>query len=384
MSERRPTIVIVTNYYVPTVGGITTYVRSLAGALKERGHEVPVMAFPAWLSKKEDGIQSKLAYRVVHELAVTVFIMIVLGKILRLRLSGKRVIVHSQSASFCLEAGILARPLGVRVVHTFHSPIERCTIKLGGLLPFADAFVCVSEEHKAQYVKACGINPDAAVIPGGVDCSFLHPIPVEEKIEAIRDLAKSTGIETLSPPIILFVGRVIREKGAEVLLKAAGRVTEEFPGAVFLVIGPLDQSRAQRAFIEDLRRRVGQGMRFYFVGALTQYELRRAYQASDIFACPVLWEEASGLVVVEAMASGLPVVASRIGGLKSRVVEGISGRLVEPGNSDELAEAILSYLKRPDMAREAGKESRALAVAKYSIDTMTNAYEDIYQRVTVR
>jgi glycosyltransferase involved in cell wall biosynthesis len=381
ISERRPTIVIVTNYYVPTVGGITTYVRSLARALKERGYEVPVIAFPAWFSKKEDAIQSKLVYRVVHELAVTVFIMIVLGKILRLRLSGKRVIVHSQSASFCLEAGVMARVLGARVVHTFHSPIEECTIRLGGLLPFANAFVCVSEEHRAQYVKACGINPDAAVIPGGVDCSFFHPIPPEEKSEAVRDLAKSTGIGTLSTPIILFVGRVIREKGAEVLLEAVGRVTMEFPGAVFLVIGPLDQSKTQRAFIEDLRGRVGQGMRYYFVGAMTQYELRRAYQASDIFAFPVLWEEASGLVVVEAMASGLPVVASRIGGLKSRVVEGVSGKLVESGNSDELAEAILGYLRCPDKAVEAGRKSRELAVAKYSIETMTSACEDVYRRV---
>jgi glycosyltransferase involved in cell wall biosynthesis len=383
MNEKRPVVAIVTNYYVPTVGGITTYVRSLVRELERRGHDVRVIAFPSWLSKKEDAIHGKLAYRIIHELAVVAFILVVLAQILKLRLAGKRVIVHSQSASFCLEAGVLARLLGARVVHTFHSPIEKRTIRLGSLIPFANALVCVSEEHRARYVEVCGISPGTAVIPGGVDCEFYHPVSLEEKTKAIQDLAESSEVGTLSSPVILFVGRVIREKGAEVLLEAACKVNAGFPSAVFLIVGPLDQSRSQREFVDNLKRRIGPGMRYHLVGALNQYQLRRAYQASDIFVCPVLWEEASGLVVVEAMASGLPVIASRIGGLKSRVVDGVTGRLIEPGDSGRLAEAIEDYLDHPEKASKAGKKSRELAVAKYSVETMTSACEEIYQRVAM-
>lgn len=383
INKRRPTIVLVTNYYIPTLGGITTYVRSLARILKERGYEVPVIAFPAWFSKREDAIRSKLVYRVVHELAVTVFVMIVLGKILGLRLAGKRVIVHTHSASFCLEAGVLARLFGARVIHTFHSPIEKCTIRLSSLMPFANALVCVSEEHRALYVETCDISPDTALIPGGVDCEIFHPVSLEEKKKAMLELAESSAVETLSGPVILFVGRVVKEKGAEVLLEAAGKVNAEFPNAAFIVIGPLDQSRSQREFADNLKRQIGPGMRYHLVGTLSQYQLKRAYQASDLFVCPAVWEEASPMVVVEAMATGLPVIASRIGGLKSRIVDGVNGLLVEPGDSGQLAEAILDFLRHPEKGSEAGKKSRELAVAKYSVETMTSACEEIYQRVAM-
>ena len=382
MGSKESTIVIVTNYYMPTVGGITTYVQSLARELEKRGHDVRISAFPAWLSRREDNIGSKAAHRIVHEIVASVFVMVVLCRILRLRLAGKSVVVHSQSASYCLEAGVLARLFGAKAVHTFHSPIEKCTMKLGCLLPFANALVCVSEEHRAQYIEKCGISPDTAIIPGGVDCEFFRPVSPSEKEKVITSLARAIGSDVPSRPIVLFVGRVIREKGAEVLLEAAKRVTKEFPGAEFIVIGPLDQTAIQREFVGNLKLRIEKDTHYHLIGALDQNNLRRAYQAGDIFVCPVLWEEASGLVVVEAMASGLPVIASRIGGLKSRVVDGISGRLVEPGDPGQLAEAIMDYLRNPARMLEAGIESRKLAVAKYSIESMTSACEAIYQKVT--
>ena len=382
MGPESPTIVIVTNFYLPTVGGITTYVQSLARELERKGHDVRIIAFPAWLSKREDDIGSKAIYRIVHELAVTAFVLTVLLKIVRLRIAGKDIVVHSQSASFCLEAGVLARLFGARSVHTFHSPIEKRTIRLGSLIPFANAFVCVSEEHRSQYVNKCRISPDTAIIPGGVDCEFFHPVSPDEKKQAVSELAKASGEDLSSRPIVLFVGRVIKEKGAEVLLEAADEVTREFPRAEFIVIGPVDQTAAQRDFVEGLRSRIGRDTHYHLIGALNRSQLKSAYQASDMFVCPVLWEEASGLVVVEAMASGLPVIASRIGGLKSRVVDGASGRLVEPGDSSQLAEAILDYLRVPGRAIEAGKKSRDLAVAKYSVEMMTEACEEVYRKVT--
>ena len=87
------------------------------------------------------------------------------------------------------------------------------------------------------------------------------------------------------------------------------------------------------------------------------------------------------MVVVEAMACGLPVIASRMGGLMSRVIDGVNGRLLDPGDVDQLAGAIMDYLKHPEKKKEAGDKSREIAEAKYSLDTMTDLHETVYRKV---
>jgi len=381
MIGTKPEIVIVTNVYFPALGGITSYVKSLADVLTRRGYRMRILSYPYFMIQREDAISNRIARRLVHELAVLAFTLYALSIVLRLRLSSRPVIVHSQSASFCLSIGVIAKLLGARAVHTFHSPIDRCTLRLKSFLPFADVLVCVSKEHREQYIARCGIPRESTIVPGGVDCEFFYPIPEEDRKRVRAEVMASLGLKDEPGPLVLFVGRIVRQKGVGILFDAAKIVTEEFGNATFVLIGPIDQSRAYAADAESLRRRIEPGMRFFMVGKMDYSSLSEAYRMADVLALPSLWEEALGLVAVEAMASGLPVVASRLGGLKSIVTEDVNGHLVEPGEPRRLAEAILDLLRHPDKRARMRLEARALAEAKYSVRMMADKYEEIYSSV---
>jgi len=338
MSDEKPSIALITNVYLPAIGGITTYVRSLKEGLSKRGYDVSIISYPYSMIKREDGMPRGFGRRLFHEIAVFAFMVHAMTRIIALRLRARAVVVHSQSASFCLGIGVLSRLFGARNVHTFHSPIDRCSMRLRVFVPFANSLVCVSDEQREQYIERCGIPRDSPIVPGGTDCTFFSPVPEESRADLRRGLMKELGLDDSPSPLILFVGRIVKEKGVEVLLRAAKDIAREFREATFVLAGPYEQTREYAEDAKDLMNGVEPGMRFFLVGTLDHDRLRRAYSAADVLAFPSLWEEASPMVVVEAMASGLPVVASRIGALRSRVVEGKTGHLTEPGNSSELAQ----------------------------------------------
>ncbi len=381
MSGERPAIVLVTNVYLPAIGGITTYVKGLKESLSKRGYSVHIISYPYLMIRREDKMPDGFRRQFVHELLVFAFTVYALARILALKLKGREVIVHSQSASFCLGISVLARLIGARSVHTFHSPIDRCSLRLRVLIPFANSLVCVSDEQRNQYVERCGIPRDSSVVPGGTDCNFFAPDPEERRSDLRVELMRELGLDDRPGPLVLFVGRIVKEKGVDVLLQSAKSISKEFKDATFVLIGPHDQTKEYADDAKALMEGVDPGLRFFLAGTQNHERLRRAYNAADVLAFPSLWEEASPIVVVEAMASGLPVVASRIGGLKSRVVEGVTGHLTEPGNASELAGGILDILRNPSKRLEMGRASRKLAVEKYSLHVTADKYEEIYRRV---
>lgn len=381
MKRSKPTIFIVTNFYFPTIGGISTYVSVLANELKRRGYGVEIRTYPLGMVRKEERIAGRMPYRLIHELMVALFNVYLIAGILALRLRGRRVIVHSQSASFCLGVGVNARILGASTIHTFHSPISRCSLRLMVLLHFAERLVCVSEEHRQMYSNYCGIPADVPIVPGGVNCDFYSIPSSEERARARAELVEQLAVEDRPGPIVLFVGRVVKEKGVDVLFDAANIVWRQIPDATFVVVGPTDSSAVQIEHIKDLKLRIKPGMRFYLTGMMDPNWLRETYRASDVMVCPSMWEEGSPMVIVEAMASGLPIVASSIGGLRSRVKNGVNGSLVRPGDSKELASAIIEIASSPAKMTSMGRESRQLAVAKFSDDAMTDEYERLYNEL---
>ena len=102
-------------------------------------------------------------------------------------------------------------------------------------------------------------------------------------------------------------------------------------------------------------------------------------QAADAFVCPSLWAEAAGLVNLEAQACGLPVLASRIGGIPEYVADGRTGVLFPSGDAEGLAAAARGLLGRPDRFREMGREARELAVARFSAAARLEEYLSLYR-----
>jgi glycosyltransferase involved in cell wall biosynthesis len=202
------------------------------------------------------------------------------------------------------------------------------------------------------------------------------------------------------PGRILFVGRVSPEKGIHVLLAAFARVLEKYPTVRLEIVGGL--GAAPREFIlegnEDprvaeldcffsgdyvahLKQSLSASVaeRVAFVGELAYTDLAKKYHAADVLVYPSVWNEPFGLPAVEAMACGLPVVATRSGGLQEIVEDGVTGLLVKRADVDDLARALITLLSDASMRERMGRAGRDRATEMFSWEKVTRALLELYQ-----
>jgi len=179
-------------------------------------------------------------------------------------------------------------------------------------------------------------------------------------------------------PVIGIIARLSEVKGHRVLIKAMLAVVEKFPKAVLLIIGQGTMEASLRGLVRDLR--LGTNVQFLPVVNKTTNVLG----AMDIFVMPSL-QEGLGLAVMEAQASGLPVVASRVGGLPSLIRHGETGLLVKPNDESELSPAILKLFGDRAKARAMGQAARKFIEQEFSVDEMAEdtlrLYEHLLQHI---
>jgi glycosyltransferase involved in cell wall biosynthesis len=170
--------------------------------------------------------------------------------------------------------------------------------------------------------------------------------------------------------VALVVAHLVPEKGVDVAIRSMPLLPES---AVLWVVG----DGPERAGLEGLTRRLSLGDRVRFFGE--QWDVAPFMRAADVLVCPSLWAEAAGLVNLEALACGLPVVASRTGGIPEYVEDGSTGVLVPPGDAGALAGAIAALASdaaaRDDMAGAA----REAALARFSLADGIDEYLDLYR-----
>jgi glycosyltransferase involved in cell wall biosynthesis len=174
-------------------------------------------------------------------------------------------------------------------------------------------------------------------------------------------------------PAVGLVGRLVPDQGVDVLLRAAALVSTVVPQVAFLVVGdgPLRPELERRAVVLGLAGTVT------FTGYRS--DATRLVGGLDVLAVPSR-ADGSPLVVCEAMAAGVPVVASRVGGLPDLVEDGGSGLLVRPGEPEDLARALVSLLLDPEAARRLGARGRSLAASRSHerlVDRVTQLYADV-------
>ncbi len=156
---------------------------------------------------------------------------------------------------------------------------------------------------------------------------------------------------------VVFAGRVVAPKGVEVLVRAAGEVDAEF-----VICGDGRELPALRS----LARRLGVERRVVFRGWLPAAELAQELADASVVALPSLWPEPFGLVGIEALAAGRPVVASDTGGVSDWLQDGVSGLLVAPGDARALAQALNELLADPVRQRTMGAAGRETVAARFS------------------
>ncbi len=203
---------------------------------------------------------------------------------------------------------------------------------------------------------------DYAIIPNGVDLDLYGRA---QPFEELRD-------GTLN---ILFVGRLEERKGLIHLLRAYHRLRKRRVDARLLVVGAGPKAREYRRYI-GLR-----GIRdVALLGRVSDADKARYFASADIFCAPATGQESFGIVLLEAMAAGVPIVASDIHGYKNVVQRNVTGLLVEPRNQRALAAALYALARDPELRHELGDAGRAKA-PEYSWSRVTERIVEYYHRV---
>jgi len=223
------------------------------------------------------------------------------------------------------------------VLKTLGGPIERWGER------FAEAVVVITP-RLCRLLLSDGVDEDRVhVIPPGVNPSLFDG-PFEDPFAGV------------GRPRVLFVGRLAPQKGVRNLVAAAGLL--EDPSAQVLLVG----DGPERPALEREAERIGLGDRLHFLGFVAHDRLPAVLAHADLLVLPSLYEEL-GTVLLEAMQAGLPIVASKTGGIPDVIEDGVNGLLVPPGNPEALAHAIDRLLADRDLAyrlsegaRERGKD----------------------------
>jgi D-inositol-3-phosphate glycosyltransferase len=241
------------------------------------------------------------------------------------------------------------------------------------VLSGADRVICATEQERNFIRQLYGADPSKiAVIPLGVDLDRFRPT-------AKRDARKVLGLE--DERIILFVGRIEPLKGLDILINAAALLESDVECRV-VVVGGDESSEARVQELQDMARDRGIGHRVAFVGAVDHDQLPLYYNAADVCVVPSHYES-FGLVAIEAMASGVPVVASRVGGLTGTVKDGETGYLIPWLCPEPFAERLELLLENEPLRQSLGVAARD-AMDRYRWESVASAVLDLYNSVTGR
>ncbi|MFQ5878664.1 MAG: glycosyltransferase [Dehalococcoidia bacterium] len=234
----------------------------------------------------------------------------------------------------------------------------------------ADRIVCASRDERNLLVRLYGVPAGCIrVVPCGVDLDLFRPM---DKGEARRRLRLDDA------PIILYVGRLEPLKGIDILLRAVAQLSDDVPFRL-LIVGGDERSTGERRQLEGLAREIGIAERVLFAGAVDHHQLPLYYNAADVCAVPSYYES-FGLVAVEAMACGTPVVATRVGGLAGTVRDGETGYLIPWRCPEPFADKLETLLINDELRQRLGQAARA-AVEPYRWHSVADQVEAIYQEL---
>jgi glycosyltransferase involved in cell wall biosynthesis len=369
-------ILIYNERFAPEIGGVETLVALLARYVHDRGEQVVVAT--ETLGGESDGC----AFRVVRRPSR--------GELSKLVRESDLIHLHSFHAGLFVQAKLRRR----RVVYSYHdlTPIcpngtkleasgpclhpagprvcHRCLVEVGAsrrsrklirpvvksmLSVLIDANVCDSRFALARYPLW-----RKELIACGIDTTLFQP---------------SRSGPTQARPRVVFVGRLVREKGCDVLLRALRRLDEQAVPFTLDVIG----SGPELGRLTELAERLGLGSKVRFHGDVVGQPQVEIVQRARVAVVPSIWDEPFGLVAVEAFSCRVPVIAAQVGGLGELVRD--VGLTFPRGNAEALASQLQRVLTDDALWRSLADHGRREAIEKYDHRTMGAAYHRLYQRL---
>jgi len=352
----------------PRVGGVETLAVQLLGDLRARGHEfevvtwtdgpeygvthynnIPIHHFP-FFARRTDSVEPTLEQ---------------LAQIARLKRAYLPELVHvnsyGRSAWFHVSTMAAHRPPTLLSLHQIlpNTAFEPDTLA-ARVLHGADWITCCSQSVcEATAHRAPTLGSRLGVIRNAIRVPPLEPRPI------LHD-----------PPTLMFVGRLVPDKGLQWALPALARIVQSNPATRLLVVGdgPLRPALQQRAIELGLLQSAK------FIGEALPEAVPELLQRATIVVIPSL-SEGFGIVALEAALMGRPVVATNVGGLPDIVQHSTTGLLVERGDVAGLEEAIRSLLEAPDEAERMGRAARCRASTHFRWELYVDAFDALYRRL---
>ncbi len=216
-----------------------------------------------------------------------------------------------------------------------------------------------------------------SIIPNALSLAEFPSHPIVQSL----NLAVSQSLKL--PVSILYVGRLERVKGVDVLARAIPDVVAEIPNVLFVFAGEdlrTSQGTSQRAELESQFTAAGVRSRVEFVGAVDRATLIDLYRHADICVVPSMLYESFSYTCAEAMAAGKPVVASRIGGIPETVDDDVTGVVVTAGNEHELVEAIIRLARDPGLRTKLGEAGREKVMREFDAVKVAQRNLHVYER----
>ncbi len=342
-------ILIVSAAYRPYPSGVSEHVHYLALNLKKLGHQVHVLTtrFPKFEHLTEKDAVEIPVHRIGQALLVPLnrsYATLPVGLRIPFQIA-KFIRAHKFDIIHC--HGVFWPEISYWAIH-YSNTINVVTFLTAGFRIHSRGkrlFQLIFRNHLkkihgriaiSQRARAA-IEPyipgDYRIIPSGVDLERFRPglAPLPEK--------KTT------TPRILFLGRLDERKGIDVLINAIPLIRQTIPDIKVIVVGKGPMERKSRALVEKL----GLNQTVQFVGPAKQSEIPRYYCGCDVYCSPALGGETQGVVLLEAMACGVPAVASSIPGYDETIHDGVNGILFPPGDIKALSRAIIKVINNAEL-----------------------------------
>ncbi len=347
-------------------GGIESHSVTLASALIKKGHKV-IIGCPRAGTVSGNAVRTGIPVRdikVVNSADLTALWRIIATA----KREGIEIIVANLGKEYW-PATVAAKVLGIRIVFVRHQVdrLKKATRRL--IERHVHRVVAVSLAVR-DALKECGVPDEKiTVIYNAVDVGWFEPSGGH------RESARKELGFTERDIVVGTAGKLHRGKGVFDLLRAAGSLTVRYPALKLLYVG----EGPERTTLEQEAIRLSVRDKVVFAGLRSDME--RMYAAMDIFVLPSTCREAFGMVIIEAMAMGRPVIATATGGIPEVVKDGMNGILVHPGDLEGLADAISRLIDDKALSFRLSGEGRATVEQYYSEDAISVAFENMLRDV---
>ena len=358
-------IALVSPYDLMTPGGVNDHVSNLATQLRRKGHYVTIVAPASGVSSYKEG--THLTGRAIPfpsggSVARITLSLSVFSSIRRLLDEQQFDVIHLHEPMVPLLPLVtlgFSKSVNIATFHAFQGTrLNRFwSLFTRGLFNKLDCHIAVSapaREFVSKYYPA-----EYEIIPNGVD---LDRFSGENSLNKFKDGKVN----------ILFLGRMEKRKGFKYLLSAYLRTKKQFPDIRLIVAGGTQPLKELRPMLKS-----DTNLDIEWVGQISDSDVPKYYHSADIFCAPNTGNESFGIVLLEAMASGKPIIASRIDGFLEVMENDKEGVFCDPENEEELEGALKKLIKDAKLRASMGKSGR-LTAKKYSWDIISDEIEDTY------